>query len=405
MTDKTYIVEGRQFRTEADYRRAVRDRETIQKLRSRAQGGGLDGLKQLKSELNSGKYQFYTLLEQDFKDEIDELIQEMQKSPGNRSRKAGKFAKSGKPGENTGKYKTATIKKRKEKSTDSGGQTDAIVESYVQEVLKQRERRRKFILLLCSILAAGCLGYFGVYSYYIYRTNATYRQLSELKEKGRADADQSVQDLQPVIHYDNNTVEIPEVLEEYKNLLKKNQKLIGWVKIDDTKIDYPVMQTVDNEYYLDHNLNQEYDKNGSIFMDKDCDVLKPSTNFIIYGHHMKSGQMFGNLDKYESEKYGKEHPYIDFDTIYEHGIYKVMYVFRSRVFSEEEITFKYYQFIDAVSEKEFDSNMQEMAAMSLYDTGVTAEYGDHLLTLSTCDYQEKNGRFVVVAKKVAAKEY
>ena len=176
--------------------------------------------------------------------------------------------------------------------------------------------------------------------------------------------------------------------------------LIGWVKIDDTNIDYPVMQTSDNEYYLTHNLNQENDRNGSIFMDKDCDVLKPSTNYIIYGHHMKSGNMFGKLDLYQDESYCKEHPYIQFDTIYEKGTYEVMYVFRSRVYREEEIVFKYYQFIDANSEQEFDSYMSEMASMSLYDTGVTAEYGDQLLTLSTCDYQEKNGRFVVVAKKV-----
>ena len=135
-------------------------------------------------------------------------------------------------------------------------------------------------------------------------------------------------------------------------------------------------------------------------MDKDCDVLKPSTNYIIYGHHMKSGNMFGKLDLYEDEDYCKEHPCIRFDTIYEKGIYEVMYVFRSRVYSEEEIVFKYYQFIDANSEQEFNSYMSEMAEMSLYDTGVTAEYGDQLLTLSTCDYQEKNGRFVVVARKI-----
>ena len=78
-----------------------------------------------------------------------------------------------------------------------------------------------------------------------------------------------------------------------------------------------------------------------------------------------------------------------------------MYVFRSRVYREDEIVFKYYQFIDANGEQEFNSYMKEMAAMSFYDTGVTAEYGDQLLTLSTCDYQETNGRFVVVAKKIA----
>ena len=137
---------------------------------------------------------------------------------------------------------------------------------------------------------------------------------------------------------------------------------------------------------------------------RDCDVIGPSTNLILYGHHMKSGKMFGGLDKYQDEEYYKNHKYIDFDTIYEEGIYQVMYVFRSRVYSEDEVVFKYYRFIDAVSEIEFNSNMNEMAAISLYDTGVTASYGDRLLTLSTCDYQEKNGRFVVVAKKVSEKE-
>ena len=111
--------------------------------------------------------------------------------------------------------------------------------------------------------------------------------------------------------------------------------------------------------------------------------------------------MFGKLELYQEEDYYKEHQYINFDTIYEKGTYQIMYVFRSRVYKEDEIVFKYYQFIDANGEQEFNSNMQEMAAMSFYDTGVTAEYGDQLLTLSTCDYQEKDGRFVVVAKKIA----
>ena len=116
---------------------------------------------------------------------------------------------------------------------------------------------------------------------------------------------------------------------------------------------------------------------------------------------MKSGKMFGNLNKYSSEEYAKQHATIQFDTIYEKGTYEVMYVFRSRIYNEEEIVFKYYQFFDAASEKEFNSQMQEMAALSLYDTGVTASYGDELLTLSTCDNSEQDGRFVVVAKRVA----
>lgn len=190
------------------------------------------------------------------------------------------------------------------------------------------------------------------------------------------------------------------MLDEYKTLYEKNKKLIGWLKIDDTNIDYPVMQTVNNEYYLDHNFNQEYDKNGSLFLDKDCDVVQRNTNLIIYGHHMKSGKMFGGLNKYSSEEYARKHSEIQFDTIYKKGTYEVMYVFRSKIYNEEDVVFKYYKFLDAASEKEFDSNMQEMEALSLYDTGVKASYGDELLTLSTCDNSETDGRFVVVAKRV-----
>ena len=241
--------------------------------------------------------------------------------------------------------------------------------------------------------------------YFDQRTSAENKRLAELKGQSQnvmTETDTSVNKstdngFKPVL---DNEQEPKEVLEEYKKLLNENKKLIGWLTIDDTNIDYPVVQTSDNDYYQDHNLNQEYDKNGSIFMDKDCDVLQPSTNFILYGHHMKSGNMFGKLDLYASESYGKKHSLIQFDTIYEKGVYQVMYVFRSRVYKEEDVVFKYYQFIDANSEQEFDSNMAQMAKDSLYDTGVTAEYGDRLLTLSTCDYQEKDGRFVVVAKKI-----
>ena len=195
-------------------------------------------------------------------------------------------------------------------------------------------------------------------------------------------------------------IQVLDRLDEYKNLLNKNKRLIGWVKIDDTYIDYPVLQTVNNDYYLNHNFDQEEDKNGSIFLDKDCSIYPRSTNLILYGHHMRSGRMFGQLNKYSSEKFYKEHKYIQFDTIYEKGTYEVMYVFRSKIYEESEIVFKYYQFTDAVSETEFESNMMQMADMSLYDTGVSAEYGDELLTLSTCDYYTSDGRFVVVAKKI-----
>ena len=384
MTNKIYVVEGRQFRTETDYNRALRDKKIIDGLRAKIAGCSVVQKKQLLSEIQNGKYPFQTLLGQDFEDELTEMIKKDENSV-KRSKNSMAETQRGK-GKPTDKKQKMTKEEAK------------ALEEEARKELRKQERRRKQIICLCSAIGMICLCYFGMYYYYDYKTGSSYEQLNDLKKKPVIYPEE---DNEVKIHYTSDEpAEKKEVLEEYKNLINKNKKLIGWVKIADTNIDYPVMQTTDNEYYLDHNLNQEYDKNGSIFMDKDCDVLKPSTNLILYGHHMKSGRMFGDLDEYSEKKYFEEHPCIQFDTIYEKGTYQIMYVFRSRVYSEEEIVFKYSQFIDVNSEQEFDSYMREMAAMSLYDTGVTAKYGDHLLTLSTCDYQEKDGRFVVVAKKV-----
>ena len=422
MAQKIYVVEGRQFCTEVDYQNALKDQKVIGNLRVQTKKMSLADQKKLLEVIRSGKCRFHSILGQDYMEELAEDIRQQEKKgqgtslskdkkvpkekasktpkqerPGKKKESSTKSAKKKTPWKATEKKKSSTQKTNTKQRFD-----EAELDQIVKEELKKQEKRRKFLVVCCSMIAIVCLGYFGMYNWYIYRTTDNYKQLSELKDKEPTASEAPA----PVIHYtaDEGQSTPPPVLDEYKNLLNKNKRLIGWVKIDDTNIDYPVMQTTDNEYYLDHNLNQEYDKNGSIFMDKDCDVLKPSTNLILYGHHMRSGQMFGSLSLYSDQSYYEKHPYIQFDTIYEKGLYEIMYVFRSRVYSEDEIVFKYYQFIDAQSEQEFDSYMNDMEGMSLYDTGVTASFGDRLLTLSTCDYQEKNGRFVVVAKKVTAKE-
>jgi SrtB family sortase len=359
----------------------------IDKLRARMKDMNAGQLEQLLNDLKSEKYKFYTILGQDFREEVESAVKARQKSG---------------TGKKTSLRKGSAKTSDKKESSRRSKLSDAELEASARELLRNRERRRHRIILTCVVVAALSLGYFGIYTYHEYRTSASYSMLNKMKESAKESGSSKTSgadDSEVVIHYTEDG-ETPEVLEEYKSLLIKNKKLIGWVKIADTNIDYPVMQTSDNEYYLTHNIDQEKDRNGTIFMDTNCDVLKPSTNFILYGHHMRSGNMFGKLDKYEDEDYCKEHNLIQFDTIYEHGTYEVMYVFRSHVFKAEDVSFKYYQFIDAYSEVEFDSYMKEMAEMSLFDTGVTASYGDQLLTLSTCDYEEENGRFVVVAKRI-----
>ena len=386
-----FEVAGRRLRTEADYKAALRDQELINKIRSQVDMEQPGAVITLYFDMQAGKYRFETVVGNDFDDEIYELA-EKYKSQGYHkdSRISSRKKKEKKP-----KQKNAKQQKAKQVSLED---YDADMRKEILAQIKKRDRRRRLLVILCSVVAAGCFGYFGVYSFFVERNEMDYENLSQLKGNSALTGSlfRGV-----TIHYtEEEEIEL-EVLEEYQTLYNKNKKLIGWLKIDDTIIDYPVMQTANNEYYLDHNFNQEYDKNGSLFLDKDCDVVRRNTNLIIYGHHMKSGKMFGNLNNYSSEEYGKKHALIQFDTIYEKGTYEVMYVFRSRIYNEDEVVFKYYQFFDAASEAEFNSNMQEMAALSLYDTGVTARYGDELLTLSTCDSSEADGRFVVVAKRVS----
>lgn len=393
MAQKVYIVEGRQFRTEAEYRKALRDKQIIDRLREQVDFQDRRQLAGLVKVLQQKKYPFHTLLGQDFLEETEDILQKLSKSPPSGGRRRGGQTAAGSAGKSLRKGKTASA------ASSSVAAGSEQMDKYVQEELKRREKIRKRLALLCGAVAVGCLGYFGIYTFQAVRTQQEFARIAAFRERAE-DLPYPEVVTGPVIHYtqDGERV-IPEVLDEYKNLYNSNKRLIGWLKIDDTNIDYPVMQTTDNEYFLTHNINQQKDRNGALFLDKDCDVLAPSTNLIVYGHHMRSGNMFGTLDKYSSEEYYKEHPVIQFDSIYEKGTYEVMYVFRSRIYNEEDVVFKYYQFIDAMSQQEFDSNMQEMAAMSLYDTGVTASYGDRLLTLSTCDYYVDDGRFVVVAKR------
>lgn len=395
MVAENLTVAGRRFRTQADYEAALRDLKKIDAIRARVDFDNPKQLSKLFGELQSGSYRFETTVGNDFDDEIfekyelikntDQLLsktdakkQDAQKSKINNARKSTKGAVN------------------KKKSEIEFQKLDPELQEQILSEIKKQEKRRKLIVILASVVALICFGYFGIYYFYSVRTNMDYEALADLK--GSEVLAESREENSFALH--KSSVKLPDVLDEYKTLYEKNKKLIGWLKIDDTIIDYPVMQTSNNEYYLEHNFNQEYDKNGSLFLDYECSIYPRSTNLIIYGHHMKSGQMFGQLQKYAKESYGKKHPLITFDSIYEKATYQVMYVFRSQVYKESDIVFKYYQFIDANSDEEFNSYMKEMAAMSLYDTGVTASFGDSLLTLSTCDHSQEDGRFVVVAKRI-----
>ena len=188
-------------------------------------------------------------------------------------------------------------------------------------------------------------------------------------------------------------------LERYLELFRQNNDLAGWITIEDTNINYPVMYApYEKDYYLKKNFEKEYSSYGVPYIAEHCSPSEPSDNIIIYGHHMNDGSMFADLMKYESKKFYESHKSIRFDTITEQGEYEVICAFKTTVYDDEG--FKFYLFANAEDEKEFDAYVKKCKSLALYDTGVTVEYGDELITLSTCEYSEKNGRMVVVAKKI-----
>lgn len=194
----------------------------------------------------------------------------------------------------------------------------------------------------------------------------------------------------------------PEPVENpYRDSFLANSDMAAWLHIPDTNIDYPVMWTPDNEeYYLRRSFDGSKNSNGCLILDTDSSLEPLTTNLIIHGHNMKSGAMFGKLTDYENEVFCQEHRIITLYTPEIQRNYEVIAVFRSQVYKKSDRVFKFYKFFQADTAEEFDDFYQNIKVLSLYDTGVTAEFGDCFLTLSTCSYHVENGRFVVVAKEV-----
>ena len=253
---------------------------------------------------------------------------------------------------------------------------------------------KKFI---CLTAAGGLLGAAAFCGYHIYNHYAHEAEQTEAFEEIAAIVEQAQTE-------DGNAPEVPlteeeNILTEYGELYLKNTDMVGWLSIAGTTLNYPVMQTPNEpNYYLKHNFEKEYSDLGTPYIQENCD-LTGSDNLVIYGHHIKGGKMFGALNDYKSKSFYEEHKTILFDTLTEQAEYEIVAVFKTVAYSSEG--FRYYDFVNAENAEAFDEYIAKCKELALYDTGVSAEYGDRLITLSTCEYSAQNGRLVVVAKKTA----
>lgn len=187
----------------------------------------------------------------------------------------------------------------------------------------------------------------------------------------------------------------------YQELHNQNPDMVGWIQIEGSKINYPVMQTTEDNanYYLYKDFDKQQSVRGSIYAAEICDVFEPSDNITLFGHNMKDGSMFAYLGNYYQKSAWENNPMIFFDTLTESHVYKIFAVFKTS--GTDNVGFAYHLMADAKDEAEFNKFVATCKELAFYDTGITPVYGDKLLCLSTCEYTIDNGRFVVAAVRIS----
>lgn len=296
-----------------------------------------------------------------------------------------------------------------------------------QEAVKwknsRRARKYRLIGVLCVLAAMATFGYFLYEDYLDDQSAQEMQRLQDMQnmtghyieeeafseqaletDVGQSGVSDASNAEQTESEDSDKPKKLPEILPEYREMYEENKDLAGWLQIDGTVINYPVLQSdseEDSQFYLTHSFTKKKDKNGSLFMDYRNDFVDRDTNLIIYGHNMKSGVMFGSLKKYLEKGYLEKHSKIRFDTIYEHGVYEVIGAFLSEVSYQDEYAFRYYNFLNANNESDFDAFCVNVMQLDALKKGtLDVEFGDQLLTLSTCNSYTDEGRMFIIAKRI-----
>ena len=302
-----------------------------------------------------------------------------------------------------------------------------VEEKKAQDDLKRKNSKRaknyRLVGVICVLAAIVCFGYFAYTDYLENQSAQEMKRLQDmqnmtghyieeeafLEQPADSDAAQNenpddTTDGQEQADASDEPRQLPDILPEYEEIYAENNDLVGWLQIDGTVINYPVLQSDSEEnsqFYLTHSFAKKKDKNGSLFMDYRNDFVDRDTNIIIYGHNMKSGAMFGSLKKYLDKGYLEKHSKIRFDTIYERGTYEVIGAFLSEVSYQDEYAFRYYNFLNANNESEFEAFCVNVMQLDALKKGtLDAKYGDQLLTLSTCNSYTDEGRMFIIAKRI-----
>lgn len=274
---------------------------------------------------------------------------------------------------------------------------------------KEIRKDMKFISIIFMVLIAIILVYMIFEQYKSTKNQEMYEEIdtviaennhifenldlgSNIDQNTNINKNESINENQNTITTSIDTKQVmPETVKKAIYAGNTNQDIIGWIKIDNTVIDYPLLQSVDNSYYLTHNYKKEKSIHGSIFMKSECDLNDKYSNLIIYGHSMKDGTMFKQLLDYKDKLFFNLHKTIKIATKKEENKYDIIAVFKSKIFyQDEQDVFKYYNQTRFSSEEEFNEFINNCKRESLYETGMSARYGEQIITLITCEYSQEN---------------
>lgn len=257
---------------------------------------------------------------------------------------------------------------------------------------------RKVIMDISVFTLIGCGIWFGVL---MAQKNNAGKQLENIKGQIiQTDDTQSEDEAWAEFFAQYPNVQLPEgMMAKYAYLYAINPHLVGWIRIPNSIIDVQVVQAADNEEYLKKDFYGNYSRYGCPFMDYRDDPKYLSQNTIIYGHHMSDGLVFAELDKYKTIDGFMESPIIEFDTLYQTYKFKVYAAFitNSEASQDNDYIFNYTITKFSTQEK-FDGYMACVDQRKLYSTGVSVDYSDKLITLSTCSYEFSDARLVVMGR-------
>ena len=253
------------------------------------------------------------------------------------------------------------------------------------------------IALIVILLVVFCVSTYFVGAYIVEsrKQSSEFDKISAMVDQTRPTAPTAAETTAPTEETVITEPTEPGILERYQEVYEQNPDVVGWIQIEGTKVNYPVMQTPQEpNFYLKRNFNKDRSEWGSIYAREECDINKPSDNITLYGHNMRDCSMFGDLKNYIHQEFWEDHKLIFFDTLTDYHVYEIFSVFKTTASQGEG--FAYHNMIDAQSEEDFNEFIRTCKELSFYDTGITPVYGDKTICLSTCEYTLENGRLIKI---------